>query len=168
VGTKLITGGETPALGGVYKMSALEEHGVLTPKMKFSDNPEKVTVPGKKELYRVYDDQGMAFADLITLADEVIDEVQPLTLFDPKHTWKRTTMTGYRLQKMLQPFWRGGRYAGPSLSVHEISDYRARQERHIWEEQLRPVNPEPPKVDLSQKLWDLRHDLLLKGGKEGA
>ncbi len=168
VGTKLITGGETPALGGVYKMSALEENGSMMPKMKFSDNPEKVTLPGKKELYRVYDADGMAFADLITLADEWMDESQPLTLFDPKNTWKRTTLTGYRLQKMLQPFRRGERYVGPSLSVHDISDYRANQEKHIWEEQLRPVNPEPPKVDLSQTLWDLRHELLLKGGKEGA
>ncbi|NLD52728.1 MAG: nicotinate phosphoribosyltransferase, partial [Clostridiales bacterium] len=93
VGTKLITGGDVPALGGVYKMSALEENGELVPRMKFSDNPEKLTLPGRKEVYRVYDAQGMAFADLITLSDEQINPSQPLTLFDPNEVWKRTTMT---------------------------------------------------------------------------
>ncbi len=161
VGTKLITGGETPALGGVYKLSALEEHGTLSPKMKFSDNPEKITLPGKKNLYRVYDENGMMFADLITMADETIDQSQPLTLFDPQQTWKRTTMTRYTLRPLLEPFFRAGKPMQGEQTVQQISAYRAREEATLWEEQLRPMNPQPPKVDLSQKLWDLRHDMLL-------
>ena len=165
VGTKLITGGDNPALGGVYKMSAIEENGVLEPRMKFSDNPAKITLPGKKSFYRVLDENGMAFADLIALADEVYDQSQPLTLFDPVETWKRSTLTHYTLKPMLQPFWRGNEHVGPVLTVHEISDFRAGEEKQIWPEQLRPMNPQVPKVDLSQRLWDLRHGLLVQGGK---
>lgn len=165
VGTKLITGGDSPALGGVYKLSALEENGVLTPRMKVSDNPEKITLPGKKDLYRVYDAQGKAFADLITLSDEAIDESQPLILFDPKEIWKSTTMNGYHLRKLLQPFFRAGAYAGQDRSVHQISRDRAQDEETIWEQHLRLINPQPYKLDLSQRLWDLRHAMLVKGGK---
>lgn len=165
VGTKLITGGDTPALGGVYKMSALEENGVLVPRMKVSDNPAKITLPGKKELYRVYDEQGMAFADLITLADETIDETAPLTLFDPKETWKKSTLTRYSLKKLMRPFFRQGRFVGESFSVKEISAYRAQEEKTIWEELLRPINPQHPKVDLSQKLWDLQQAMLQRDGR---
>ncbi len=166
VGTKLITGGETPALGGVYKLSALEENGRLVPKMKFSDNPEKITLPGKKNLYRVYDENGMAFADLITLSEESLDPSQPLTLFDPRETWKRTTMTRYTLRSLLEPFFQAGQPLQEEKTVQEISQYRAKEEQTLWEEQLRPINPHLPKVDLSQKLWDLRHNMLLEGGKD--
>ena len=168
VGTKLITGGDSPALGGVYKLSALEEDGVLAPRMKVSDNPEKITLPGKKDVYRVYDARGKAFADLITLSDEMLDESRPLTLFDPREIWKRTTMTEYRLRKLLQPFMRTGKYVGQASSIHQISLYRAQDEETIWDEQLRLVNPQPYKMDLSQKLWDLRHALLVKDGKAQA
>ncbi len=167
VGTKLITGGDTPALGGVYKMSALEEDGQLVPRMKFSDNPEKLTLPGRKELYRVYDAQGMAFADLITLSGERIDTTQPLTLFDPNEVWKRTTMTDYSLKQILQPFCREGQIVAPQQTLQQISAYRAQEERTIWEEQLRPLNPQPHKVDLSQPLWDLRDQLLHSDGWKG-
>ncbi len=165
VGTKLITGGDSPALGGVYKMCALEEDGQLVPRMKLSDNPEKVTLPGVKDLYRVYDAQGMAFADLITLSDEVIDQSQPLELFDPKDTWKRSTLQQYSLRRMLQPMYRNGEFVGQQHSVKEISAWRAQDEKTIWDEHLRLMNPTLFKVDLSQKLWDLRRDLLLRGAQ---
>ncbi|MHC1786921.1 MAG: nicotinate phosphoribosyltransferase [Christensenellales bacterium] len=165
VGTKLITGGDSPALGGVYKMSALEEGGTLVPRMKLSDNPEKVTLPGVKDLYRVYDAQGMAFADLITLADEVVDESRPLTLFDPKDTWKRSTLTAYRLKRLLVPLMRGGEPVGGDSRVRDISLARAQDEKTIWDEHLRLLNPQTYKVDLSQKLWDLRSNLLNRGAQ---
>ena len=148
-------------------MSALEEDGQLVPRMKFSDNPEKLTLPGRKELYRVYDAQGMAFADLITLSGERIDTTQPLTLFDPNEVWKRTTMTDYSLKQILQPFCREGQIVAPQQTLQQISAYRAQEERTIWEEQLRPLNPQPHKVDLSQPLWDLRDQLLHSDGWKG-
>ena len=165
MGTKLITGGDTSALGGVYKMSALDEGGEMKPRMKISDNPEKLTLPGKKELYRVYDENGMAFADLIALVEEKIDQSQPLELFDPREIWKRTTMKRYTLRPLLRPFFRAGLPVGRELTVQQISAYRAQEERTIWPEMLRPLNPQHPKVDLSQPLWDLRHEMLLQAGR---
>lgn len=160
VGTRLITSAGRAALGGVYKMSAMEKDGVLQPKIKLSDTLEKVTLPGRQEVYRLYDAQGMAVADLITLADEELDFNQPLTIFDPQDTWKKMTLTDYTAKKLLQPLVIEGEAQSLPTSLGEISAFRAGQEKTIWDEYLRPLNPNPYKVDLSEKLWGLRHKML--------
>ncbi len=160
VGTKLITSFDRAAFGGVYKMNALEKDGVMVPKIKLSDNPIKVTLPGRQELYRLYTDDGMAVADLITLDDEVIDESQPLTIFDPVDTWKKMTLTNYKAEKLLTPFIRGGKAVNEKQSLRDIRKHREAQEKTIWDQHLRLIYPSAFKVDWSQKLWDLRNDML--------
>lgn len=160
VGTKLITSADRHALGGVYKMCSLEKDGQMIPKIKKSDNPEKITLPGPQELYRLYDENGMAIADLITLADEEIDFGRPLTIFDPQNTWKTMTLERYSARKMLEPLIVNGKAAAESPTLKEICAYRALEEKSIWDSHLRLTNPQPYKVDLSRKLWDLRHELM--------
>ena len=121
VGTRLITSQNTPALGGVYKLAAEEVDGVMQPRIKISENPAKITNPGLKKLYRVYDKKdGRALADLIALADEVYDEREPLTLFDPENTWKTMTVTDYTLRPLLEPVFRGGRLVYDLPALPEI------------------------------------------------
>ena len=168
VGTKLITSADRSAFGGVYKMNALQTQGQLAPKIKLSDNPVKVTLPGRQELYRLYDAQGMAVADLIALDDEVIDPNRPLTIFDPQDTWKRMTLSGFTAKKLLAPFIRGGQPVGALPTLRQIQEYRARDEQTIWEQHLRLVNPTAFKVDWSDKLWQLRHRMLHEGKEESA
>jgi nicotinate phosphoribosyltransferase len=160
VGTRLITGMDRPSLGGVYKMCALERDGVMEPKIKLSDNPAKVTLPGVQELYRIYAPGGKAAADLIALADEEIDVGSPLTLFDPQETWKRMTLQEFTAKKLLEPLVAGGKAAGPSPALADIRAHRAREEASVWEQHLRLVNPSAFKVDWSEKLWGLRRDML--------
>lgn len=160
VGTKLITSADRSAFGGVYKMCALETDGVLQPKIKRSDNPIKVTLPGLQELYRIYDPQGMAVADLITLADEVIDENEPLTIFDPQDTWKRMTLTHYSVKKLLSPFVRDGQPVAEQPGLMDIRAFREQDEATIWEQHLRLIFPTAFKVDWSHKLWTLRNNML--------
>lgn len=160
VGTKLITSQGRAALGGVYKLCALEENGALQPKIKLSDTLEKVTLPGKNDLYRLYDAQGMAVADLITQGDEEIDFSAPLTIFDPLEPWKRMTLDDYSARPMLTPLFVEGEALPVEEDLAALSAYRASQEETIWEEHLRPVNPHPFKVDLSDGLWNLRHSLM--------
>jgi nicotinate phosphoribosyltransferase len=160
VGTKLITSAGRYALGGVYKMSALEENGRMVPKMKLSDNPEKITLPGAHEVYRLYDPEGMAIADLITLMEEEIDFTQPLTIFHPKDTWKKMRLEKYSARKLLAPLFRDGKPVGADLSLAEIKAYREKEEASIWEQYLRLVNPQPYKVDLSDRLWQLQEKMI--------
>ncbi len=160
VGTRLITGMDRPSLGCVYKMSALERGGVMEPKIKLSDNPAKVTLPGVQELYRIYAPDGMAAADLIALSDEVMDESSPLTLFHPQDTWKRMTLPRFTAKKMLEPLIKDGAPAGTSPSLHAIRAHREREESTVWEQHLRLVNPGIYKVDWTEKLWQLRHSML--------
>jgi nicotinate phosphoribosyltransferase len=160
VGTKLITSADRSAFGGVYKMCALEKNGTLEPKIKLSENPEKVTLPGRHALYRLYTTDGMAAADLIALDDEIIDPTLPLTLFDAKDTWKTMTLENFSVKALLTPLFKEGEMVAKARSLEEISAYRAAQEKSIWEQHLRLVNPHPFKVDLSKKLWNLRYQML--------
>ena len=165
VGTRLITSADNHALGGVYKMSAIDENGTLAPRMKRSDNPVKRTLPGKKSLYRLYDRDGMAVADYITLHDETFDVSQPLTILDPNETWKRMTLTEYTMRPLQAPLFRGGKPVGDRPSLAEIGAYRQQEEKTFWDQYLRLMNPHEFKVDLSDKLWQLRADIM--HGQEG-
>jgi putative nicotinate phosphoribosyltransferase len=161
VGTRLITSLDNPALGGVYKLCAEERNGVVTPRLKVSDNPAKVTLPGLKSLYRVYDnDTGKAFADLIALADEKYDSKEPITLFDPVETWKSTTLTDYTIKSLHTPIYRNGELVYQSPTLNEIKVFAKAELDTFWDEYKRLRRPHRYKVDLSQKLYDLRHELL--------
>lgn len=167
VGTKLITSYDNPALGGVYKMSMEEIDSVKYPRIKISENPEKVTNPGYKKLYRIYDSQKMAVADLIALADESFDTNEPLTIFDPVDTWKRMTLTDYTMRELLVPIFVDGKQVYTSPSLREISDYAKKDLDSFYTEYRRIHKPHKYKVDLSQRLYNLKQDLLLEYSKAG-
>jgi nicotinate phosphoribosyltransferase len=160
IGTKLITSAPNPALGGVYKLAAIEEHGVWMPKMKISDTQEKITNPGLKTTYRIYDEENMAAADLICLKDEVFDTTKPLTIFHPVDTWKKTTFTKYSMRNLMVDIFVGGKQVYTSPTLHEIAEYATKVRNEFWEEYHRLINPHIYKVDLSDKLYDLKHLLI--------
>ncbi len=166
VGTNMITSKDWPSFGGVYKLACIyDENGRAIPKIKVSENIEKVTNPGNKRVLRLYDKEtGKIRADLIILDDEVYDESQNLTIFDPLSTWKRTTLAGgsYRIRELLVPVIKNGKVVYTSPSVMEIRDYCLREQETLWEESRRLYNPQTIYVDLSQKLWDLKNSLLDK------
>ena len=173
VGTNLITCGDWPAFGGVYKMAAIRNKGDLdfTPKIKLSENTEKVTNPGNKTVYRIYDKlSGKIRADLICLADEIFDETKDMVLFDPNATWKKTKLKGgtYTLREILVPVFLKGGCVYNSPSVMEIRDICTREKATLWEESKRLVNPQEVYVDLSDKLYRMKTELLDKMGQERA
>ncbi len=161
VGTKLITGDGCPALGGVYKLSAEIENGNMIPKIKVSDNVEKITNPGYKKLMRLYDNNSRkAIADLIMLDDEIIDETQPLVIFHPVDTWKRMRLTNYHTKELLVPVYVEGKQVYESPSLMDIQEYAKQDLATFWDEIKRLINPQEYKVDLSYKLHDLKKTLL--------
>ena len=164
VGTNLITSKDCPSFGGVYKLAGIiHEDGTIEPKIKVSENVEKVTNPGSKKILRIYDKQsGKIKADLITLEDEVYTEDQPLTLFDPISTWKRTFLAAgsYTIREMLVPIFKDGECVYESPSVMDIKAYCAQEQDTLWDESKRLVNPQEVYVDLSKPLWDLKNKLL--------
>lgn len=165
VGERLITASSEPVFGGVYKLCATEEDGVITPKIKISENVVKITNPHYKKLYRIFDNKtGKAAADLICVHDERIDETKPLELFDPDFTWKRKTMTDFTAKELQVPVFLNGKCVYKSPSIGEIREYCAEQLGTLWESVLRFENPHTYYVDLSQKLWDIKQKLLSDKG----
>ena len=165
VGTKLITADNNPAFGGVYKLAAVKDadSDTFQPKIKLSENTEKVTNPGNKTVYRLYNKKtGKIRADLICLADEKLDADQNMVLFDPIDTWKKTKVLGgtYEVRELLVPVIKEGKRVYESPSVMELRDYCQKEQNTLWDESRRFVNPQKVYVDLSQKLWDLKKDLL--------
>ncbi len=167
VGERLITSSSSPMLGGVYKLVAVEKtDGEIVPKIKLSENVQKITTPGNKRAYRLFDKEtGKAIADLITLASEKIDESQPYELFDPDYTWKRKTVTNFTVRELLEPLFSKGKCVFKKKDVKEIREYCKSQVETLWDEVTRFENPHNYYVDLSQPLWDLKHELLSKNGK---
>jgi len=160
VGTALITSKDCPAMNGVYKMSAEESEGRLIPKIKISENSDKITNPGYKKVFRIYNNQRKAIADLITLEDEEIDTSKPLTIFDPVDTWKRMTLTNYTVRELLVPIFKEGKQVYQTPSLTEIQKYAKEELDTLWDEYKRLKKPHKYKVDLSQKLYDLKEKLL--------
>ena len=165
VGTRLITANDNPAFGGVYKLAAVKDTGSaeFTPKIKLSENTEKVTNPGNKTVYRLYSKKtGKIKADLICLADEKLDADENMVLFDPIDTWKKTKFLGgtYEVRELLVPVIKKGKRVYESPSVMELRDYCLKEQNTLWDESRRFVNPQKVYVDLSQKLWELKKDLL--------
>lgn len=163
VGTNLITAKDNPAFGGVYKLAAvMNDDGQFIPKIKVSENSEKITNPGNKTVYRVYDANGMIKADLIALTDETFSEQDPLLLFDPVETWKKTRMQPgeYTLREIMVPVFKNGQCIYQSPPVMDIQKYCRQEMATLWDESKRLVNPQEVHVDLSRTLYDLKQDLL--------
>ena len=161
VGTRMITSMDNPALGGVYKLSAEEVDGTFVPRIKISENPAKITNPGVKQLYRFYDRRsGKALADLLALADEDFSSGEPLEIFDPENTWKRMTLCDYRVRQLLVPIFENGELVYNSPALSEIAAYAKQEMETFWDEYKRLNRPHRYKVDLSQKLYDLKLQLL--------
>lgn len=161
VGERLITASSEAVFGGVYKLAAVERNGEIIPKIKISENPAKITLPGVKIPWRLYDrTTGKAIADVITLGNEKISSDEPYEIFDPEHTWKRKVVTDFVAKKLQVKIFDKGRQVYTSPSVKEISKFRAEQVDSLWDEVTRFENPHTYYVDLSEKLWNLRDELL--------
>jgi putative nicotinate phosphoribosyltransferase len=165
VGTHLITSKDCPAFGGVYKLSAVYESDkkAFKAKIKLSENAEKNTNPGNKKIYRIYDkDTKKIIADLICLVEETLDTSEELLLFDPLETWKKTLLPGdtYYVKELLVPIFKEGKCVYKSPSVMEIREYCRSEMDTLWEESRRLEYPHNTHVDLSQKLWNLKNNLL--------
>lgn len=161
VGERLITARAEPVFSGVYKLSAVERDGKVLPRMKFSENAGKITNPGNKEVWRFYDNEtGKTIADLITLTEEIIDTSEPYEIFDPLHTWKRKTLENFTVRRLLQPVFTEGKQVYKPVSLDLIRDYCQSQMDLLWDSQKRFENPQTYYVDLSQKLWDIKDQLL--------
>lgn len=166
VGTNLITSKDCPSFGGVYKLAAIQnETGEFVPKIKRSENTEKITNPGNKTIYRIYDKTtGKIKADLICFSDETYDTDKDLLLFDPIATWKKTKLPGgsYTMRELLVPVFRKGECIYNSPSVMEIASYCKQEKETLWDETKRLFYPHQVHVDLSQKLYDVKKSLLDK------
>lgn len=164
VGTNLITSKNCPAFGGVYKLAAIEDaDGSFIPKIKVSENTEKVTNPGNKTVFRLYDKKtGKIKADLIALTNEAYDPEKTLMIFDPISTWKKTWLKGgtYTIRELLVPVFLNGECVYESPSVMDIRDYCEKELSTLWDESRRLVNPQEVYVDLSKPLWELKNSLL--------
>ena len=166
VGERLITASSEAVFGGVYKLSAVDNKGEIVPKIKISENEAKITIPGVKIPWRLYDrETGKAIADVITMGHEKIDSSEPYELFDPNHTWKRKVVTDFIAKKLQVKVFENGKQVYESPSVKEISAYRQEQVDSMWDEVTRFENPHTYYVDLSEELWELRHSLLNQHNK---
>ncbi len=166
VGERLITAKSDPVFGGVYKLAAVEtEEGKIIPKIKISENVGKITTPHFKKIYRLRGrDTGKAEADLLCVWDETVDDTKPLEIFDPEHVWKRKTLENFTATELLLPIFQKGKQV---YELPELSEIRAHCEEEIkgmWDEVRRFSNPHNYYVDLSQKLWDIKHGMLKAKG----
>ena len=166
VGTKLITSMDCPAFGGVYKLAAeIDEDGVVSNKIKLSESPDKITNPGIKTVFRLYDKKtGKVKADLISLHDEVIDTDKDLTIFDPVSTWLRMTLKGgeYLVKDLLVPIFINGECVYNSPSVMEIAEFSKQDQSTLWDENRRLFNPNMLPIDLSEKLFNLKLNMIFE------
>lgn len=168
VGERLITSRSEPVFGGVYKLTAVEKNGEIVPKIKISENPAKITNPGFKQVYRLYSNEtGEAFADVMTLFSETIDDQKPYEIFDPEHTWKRKKVGNFTARPLLTQIFKQGVCVYESPDIHTIRSYCREQIDKLWDEVKRFENPHKYYVDLSPSLWKIKEDLLGKFAGEG-
>ena len=171
VGERLITAKSDPVFGAVYKLVAVEkEEGKIIPKIKLSENVGKITTPHFKKIYRLKDKEtGMAEADLICVYDEEIDETKPLEIFDPVHTWKRKEMTSFTAEALQKAIYQGGRQVYELPTLAQIRAHCERSIHEMWDEVRRFTNPHNYYVDLSEKLWTIKHTMIQerRGNRKG-
>ena len=164
VGERLITSKSSPVFGGVYKLVAVENNGIIEPKIKISENISKITTPHFKKVYRLFDrESSQAIADQLCVYDEVIDDSKELTIFDPNAVWKKKTISNFRAKELLVPVFLNGKRVYNSPSINEIQAYCKEQTDLLWDEVKRFENPHAYYVDLSQKLWNIKQKLLENG-----
>ena len=162
VGERLITSKPESVFGGVYKLAAIEnENGEIIPKIKISENVTKITTPCFKQVYRLYSkDGGKAMADVVTLHDETIDSDKPYAIFDPEYTWKRKTFTNFYARPLLKPIFKHGECVYENPGIDALREYCALEIDGLWDEVKRFENPHKYYVDLSEKLWKIKHNML--------
>ena len=161
VGERLITSKSEPVFGGVYKLAAVERNGEMVPKMKISENVEKITNPGFKHVYRLYEkESNKAIADVITMEGETIPEQDGYEIFDPNAIWKKKSLKNFYVRSLLVQIFDKGECVYESPSLDEIRRYCKDQIETLWEETLRFENPQTYYVDLSKKLWSIKQDIL--------
>lgn len=161
VGERLITSSSSPVLDGVYKLSAIETDEGIVPKIKISENVTKITNPGAKEVFRLYDrETGKAEADVITIEGEKIDPEMPYLLFDPDHTWKQKLIKNFTVRSLLEPIFVKGECVYEPRELDEIQRYCAGQVDTLWDEVKRFEHPHNYYVDLSKDLWEMKYRLL--------
>ena len=161
VGERMITSSSNPVFGCVYKLAAVENNGVIVPKIKISEDAVKVTNPHFKKVYRLFDNESsMAIADLLCVYDEVIDDTKPLTIFDQMSTWKTSTLTNFTAKELLVPIFKDGELVYHIPPIAEVKKYCADELDKIWDEVKRFEHPHRYYVDLSTKLWNLKHNLI--------
>ena len=166
VGERMITARSEPVFGGVYKLVAVEKDGEIVPKIKRSENVEKITVPHFKKLYRFYGrETGKAIADYMAVYDETVDDSQDIEIFDPENTWKRRTVYNYTAKELQVPIFKNGELVYELPTLEQIRDYAIAQVDTLWDETKRFDNPQTYYVDLSQKLWDIKYGLLKNNAK---
>lgn len=164
VGERLITSKSEPVFGGVYKLAAVEKDGRIIPKIKISENPEKITNPHFKKTYRLYSNEtGKAIADVVMLHDEDIDETKPFLLFDPIHIWKKKKVENFTAVPLCKRIFDKGELVYDIPTVDESKAFCAAEVEKLWDEVKRFENPHKYYVDLSQKLWDIKQKLLNEG-----
>ncbi len=169
VGERLITSKSSPVFGGVYKLAAIEDPktGEVVPKIKLSENPQKITTPHFKKVYRLYDrSNGKAEADLVCVYDEKPDDSKPIEIFDPHYTWKRKTLENVRAEELLVHVFSDGKQIYKLPTLEEIKTRCRDQIATMWDEVLRFENPHNYYVDLSQKLWDIKHEMIRGNRRE--
>ena len=166
VGERLITAKSDPVFGCVYKLAAVEDElGNIVPRIKISENNEKITNPSYKKVYRIVDNEtGQPIADYLTLANEQIDESEPLALFDPISTWKRKTVTNYTARPLHEPVFVAGECVYNTPDIDDIKQYCLSEVASLWDEVKRFENPHRYYVDLSPALWDLKQRMLKNQG----
>ncbi|MEG1870928.1 MAG: nicotinate phosphoribosyltransferase, partial [Peptostreptococcaceae bacterium] len=160
VGTKLITSADSPSLGGVYKLAASYRYDKIIPKIKISEDAEKINNPGYKKVVRIYNKENKAEADLVMLHDEDINTSEPITIFHPTYTWKETTFEEYTIKELLKPLFINGKSQFKPKSIIEIQQYVQNELDTLWDTYRRLTSPKTYKVDLSQELWNLKSNLL--------
>ena len=161
VGEKLITAKSDPVFGCVYKLSALEKDGMMIPKIKTSENPEKINNPGFKTVYRLYDKSSdRLLADVVTLRDEEVPSGKEYEIFDPNAIWKRKKITNFYAEELMVKIFEGGTLVYDQPTIQEIRDHCAKQQKRLWDEMKRFENPQTYYVDLSHKLWDLKNRMI--------
>ncbi len=166
VGERLITSKSSPIFDGVYKLVAVEKNGKIIPKIKISDTSQKTTTPHFKKLYRLYDSESQkALADLICVHDETFDNKEPLELFDPVDTWKRKVFTNFTIRELFVPIFKQGKLVYKLPNILDIQKYAKTEIERLWDEVKRFENPHSYYVDLSEKLYKIKEELLNKKGK---
>lgn len=166
VGERLITAESNPVFGGVYKLSAIEKDGKIVPKIKVSENTEKITNPGYKKVYRIFDkDTHKALGDVVTLADDRVPDGEPFEIFDPEFVWKRKIIDNYEIRELQVPIFEHGELVYELPELKDIRDFCHEEIDNLWDEIKRFENPHGYYVDLSKRLWSLKNRLLNEHGK---